>query len=350
VTSGYNNCQRSATDNTTAAANCTRNSTATPASTGKGYVYILNAGTGALIAKIATTAGSNTSPSGLAQIVAQVNSSSVSQRVYGGDLMGNVWRFNISTSAGTSSNTSQALATLVDSSGTAQPVMDRPQVATINGYPVVFLGTGQYLSSSDVGNTNQQSFYAIKDTLGSSSYDNVRNNTGFISLSAVATTCPTGVSSAICSPNSIVRTVTQNTGSTGDSLANKTGWYLDFPSGSGELEFTDPKLVLGTLVFSTSVPKASSSVACAPRNSGSDGDALLYEMNYLNGQAVGTTSNVIATTVGTGIATAPQISQLPNGVVIAKVRLSTGVETTQTIRISAPTTTKRVSWRELISP
>ena len=350
VTSGYNNCQRSATDNTTAAANCTRSNSATPSSTGQGYLYILNAATGAQIAKISTGQGSNTTPSGIAQIVAQVSSSSVSQRVYGGDLLGNVWRFNISTTAGNYSNTAQALASLVDASGNAQPVMDRPQVSTVNGYPVVFLGTGQYLSSNDVGNTKQQSFYAIKDTFGTTSYNNVRNNSGFISLTAVATTCPVGVSSSICSPNSVVRSVTQNNGSSGDSLVNKTGWYLDFASGAGELEFTDPKLVLGTLVFTTSVPKASSSVACAPRNTGSDGDALMYEMNYLNGQAVGTTSNVIATTVGTGIATAPQISQLPNGVVISKVRLSTGVETTQNIRISAPTTTKRVSWRELVSP
>ena len=337
LTSGYNNCPRSSSTN------CTRSGTGN----GLGYLYVLNANTGAQIAStpIPTTAGSASAPSGLAQVIAQVDPSDVTSRIYGGDLLGNLWRFNV----GSAGYSAQLLATLKDSSGNAQPVMSRPQVATVNGSPVVFVGTGRYLSTSDVGSTAQQSFYAIKDPLTATSYGNVRNNTSFISQSASSSTCPTGASIAVCAPGAIVRTVTQNNGNTSSNLINSSGWYLDFPSSSGEIEFTDPKLVLGTLIFSTSVPKASTSVPCAPRSSGSDGDALVYELGYLSGTAIGNAYGVIAVTLGTGIATAPQVSQLANGAVIAKIRLSTGTEYSNPVNISAPTSTKRVAWRELIN-
>ncbi len=345
LTSGYNNCPFAANVNQQ---NCVKNSVGD----GKGYLYVLNAGTGAQIGStpIATSSGSTTAPSGLAQIVAHADSSNVSKRAYGGDLNGNLWRFSL----GTSGYSSNLLTTFVDALGNAQPITSRPQVSTVSGSPVVFVGTGRYLGTNDVGSTLQQSFYAVKDTLASSPsplYSNPRLNSGFISQTATNGTCLAGTSVDICDTGESVRFVTQNGGSPGDSLTTKSGWFLDFPAGSGELDFTDSKLALGVLIFSTSVPRVSTTQACTSSTTGSDGNAISYQLAYMNGGAIGTTTGIIGTSLGTGIATAPLILQLPNGTVIAKYRLSSGQEVSDKIRVgTSGSPTQRVSWRELISP
>ncbi|MDP3699919.1 MAG: PilC/PilY family type IV pilus protein [Hylemonella sp.] len=352
LTSGYNDCPRG----TGAQANCALNGTGD----GQGRLYVLDAGTGAQLtgSPIATGAGSDTNPSGLGQVVAQADSNNVTKRVYAGDLLGNVWRFKLletatpPTTAGANFSVHK-LATLMDGATPAkpQPITVRPQVTTINGYPVVYVGTGRYLGATDVGTSVQNSFYGIKDDLTiTTTYNSPRTYTTFIGQSATDTTCPSGTDVSICKPGQVVRTVTQVTGAASDSLTNMNGWYVDFPAGSNEIAFTDPKLTLGTLAFSTSVPKAPTSETCTSKTGASDGDALAYMLDYLTGGAVGTTSNVIATNIGAGVATAPQIAQLPNGTVIAKFRLSTGQEVSAPLRFNASGgATRRVSWRELVS-
>ncbi|MFC5521478.1 PilC/PilY family type IV pilus protein [Polaromonas jejuensis] len=339
LTSGYDNCPR------TASASCVKNATGN----GQGYLYVLNAATGALInstAAISTTVGSTSTPSGLARIIAQAGSDNVTKRVYGGDLLGNLWRFTI----GSAGYSAQLLATFQDPSGNPQPITSRPQVTTYNGLPLVYVGTGRYLGTSDVGSSLQQTFYAIKDNLGSTSYGNPRaSSTTFISKTAVDGVCPAGTDINICHPGTKVRTVTQNNGTSADSLSTKNGWFVDFPASSGELAFTDPKLVTGTLAFSTSVPTATTSDVCGSSTS-ADPLALDYILDYLTGGAVGTTTGVIAAVLGPGIATAPQIEQLPDRTVIAKYRLSNGQEVPVKLRFGVGTnSTKRVSWRELVT-
>src|SRR5690606_32498731 len=85
-TSGYNNYP----------GGCSANS-----GDGNGHLYVVDAATGAFISKTSTTVngqavGSTTTPSGLAKVNAWINDPSdpVADRVYGGDLLGNVWRFD----------------------------------------------------------------------------------------------------------------------------------------------------------------------------------------------------------------------------------------------------------------
>lgn len=344
LTSGYNNCPR-----TTAAdqLKCVKDGTGD----GVGYLYVLNAATGAQItgSPISTAVGSNTLPSGLAQIAAQADSNNVSRRVYGGDLLGNVWRFNIE--AGNFGV--HQLAILKDSAGAVQPVTVRPQVTTINGSPVVYLGTGQYLGVSDVSRSPapKNSFYAIKDDLTTNpTYNNPRTYTSFIGQLATDGVCPSGTDVSICLPGQVVRLVSQVSGAANSNLTTQNGWFVDFPASAGEIEFTDPKLTLGTLAFSTSIPIAATSAVCTANSGGSEGTAFGYMLDYLTGGTTGTTSGVIATNLGSGVATAPQIAQLPNGTVIAKYRLSTGQEVSVNLRFSASGgSTRRISWRELVS-
>lgn len=316
---------------------------------GNGYLYVINAGTGAAKQKISTGVGGS---SGLSRIIAKGKSvtDNTTTHVYGGDLLGNLWRFTIEAT-GANGYSKQLLATFKDASGTPQPITARPQVTVYKGQTLVFAGTGRYLGTTDVGNTQQQSFYGVKDNVTTTAYTSIRSDGTFIKKTAVDGVCPTGTNIEICDSGTQVRTVSLNTGTAAaDSFDTKNGWFVDFPLNSGELQFTDSKLTRGTLAFSTSVPVASSAAVCGKADA-ADPRAFAYMLDYLTGGAVGTPTGIIATTLGTGIATAPQISQLPDGVVLNKYRLSSGVEVIVKQRYSSSSgsnLTRRISWRELV--
>jgi type IV pilus assembly protein PilY1 len=345
-TSGYDNCPNSATPSATNP--CTEQS---PAGNGQGYLYVLEANKGAVLKTLSTAVGSAATPSGLGKIVAQVDASNVTQRVYGGDLQGNLWRFMVSPTNGWGV---QLLATLVGADGKAQPIMDKPQVTTINTLPVVYVGTGRYLSASDVGlkPPPQNSFYAIKDKLGASGYGNPRTASNFIMMTAVDGLCPTGTDTSICNPGDPVRTLSQTAGKATDTLYNMDGWIVDFPSTAGEIQFTDPKLVLGTITFTTSIPSiVQSDDVCKASASPTEGTSFLYMLDYLSGRAIPGSNGVAGASLGDGIATSPQFSQLQDGSVIITTRMSGGNDVYSTGRFSAQGgSAKRVSWRELIMP
>ena len=147
VTSGYNNANGVLGD-------------------GGGYVYVLDALTGEMKQKIATGVGSATTPSGLAQInnyVDNVDIDNTTLRAYGGDVLGNIWRFDFV--AGTATR----LGTAKDASNNVQPITIRPELAELDGKPFVLVGTGKYLGGSDVTDGQRQSVYGIKDPLTGSS-------------------------------------------------------------------------------------------------------------------------------------------------------------------------------------
>ncbi|MDZ4263263.1 MAG: PilC/PilY family type IV pilus protein, partial [Pseudomonadota bacterium] len=87
-------------------------------------------------------------------------------RVYAGDLLGNLWVFDLKT------NTSRILFTAKDKNGKAQPITSKPsvtvhptQATTGSNRPnmLVMFGTGSYLTSGDLSNSDDQSFYAVWD-------------------------------------------------------------------------------------------------------------------------------------------------------------------------------------------
>ena len=146
VTSGYNNI-----------------SSASNGSDGGGFLYVLNAMTGTIISKMATGAGSSTTPSGLAQINNFVENTFVDNttvRAYGGDLLGNIFRFEFSPTS------VQLIGVAKDPTGTSlQPITTRPEIAELNNLPIIFVGTGRLLGSSDVTDITRQSIYGIVDPL-----------------------------------------------------------------------------------------------------------------------------------------------------------------------------------------
>jgi type IV pilus assembly protein PilY1 len=252
VTSGYNNVS--------------------PGS-GKGYLYVLNAGTGAIISKIFTTgAGTTSTPSGLAKIAAWNDEppGNASTYVYGGDLLGNVWRFNIndaSTTATIGTGSVIKFATLYsDVGGTnPQPITTTPTLTKIAGSRVIIIGTGKYLEVGDLTTTQTQTEYAIKDD-NSGTFINPRN-------SLVQQTMATNI---IAGTRSIPSAMPVN-------WFTGRGWFVDMPE-SGERQNLDSQLVLGTLVVATIVPSNS---VCT-----SGGHGWINFLNYATGGSVQATGLV----------------------------------------------------------
>lgn len=218
---------------------------------GQGYLYVRNALTGAHIARIGTGAGDAATPSGLAKISNYADDptrNNTSVYVYGGDILGNVWRFNINN------NTVLKLATLKDSSGTAQPVTAAPELGIAYGRRLVFIGTGKYLEKSDLENTQRQTLYAIKD-------DNLATTLVNPRLSLVQQTLTTSGATRTASQNEM-------------DFRTDPGWFIDLPD-SGERIHVEPILDSGLLIAPSTVP---SNTVCSP-----GGYGWLNYFNYLSG-------------------------------------------------------------------
>ncbi len=134
---------------------------------GKGFLYILDAKTGQLLQKVGTGVGSSVTPSGFAHIAGYSISFDefTVEQVYGGDLLGNVWRFDVSSPTANPYPAPLKIAELKDSLANPQPVTTAPRVeVSLNGITRwVFVGSGRLLDYTDMGNTQTQTMYAFKD-------------------------------------------------------------------------------------------------------------------------------------------------------------------------------------------
>jgi len=317
--------------------------------TGHGILWVLNARTGAVIKKIDTGVGSASAtvtgcstapcPSGLAKISVWVDSatSNTATQVYGGDLFGNLWRFDISAltaSGGTA--TTQLLATLSsDASGTRQPITSRPELGYTSSSHVVFVGTGAYLGVSDISTTQVQTMYAIKDPLTGSStttalYSNPRTNV----CGSASTSCFVQVT---LTDSSGVRTATSSVTA---NFKTMNGWFADQPE-SGERINTDATLQLGTLAYVSNIP--STTGACSV-----GGTSYLNYVNFATGLAVSGASNE-GVLLSTGLSSSAVLALTTSGKVVAYTKSSDGSTTTTTVPTSSSSTgTRRLTWRELI--
>jgi type IV pilus assembly protein PilY1 len=136
---------------------------------------------------------------------------------------------------------------------------------------------------------------------------------------------------------------------------SKNGWYMDFPTG-GERSSTDPTLALGTLLFTTITPQASTVSACGSATGSSA--SFLYALDYLTGGPVDGASGVIGISLGSGIATRPVVIEQADGTVRALIRTSSGaagdgtdlgntISITPKVKQTGAAGTRRVSWRVL---
>lgn len=304
--------------------------------TGLGYLYVLDAYTGAAKtgSPIATTAGSATTPSGLAPINAWLDSNrdNTARRVYAGDLLGNVWRFDINA------GTVAPVVRLQTSSTTPQPITVRPELGSVtyNGtaYPVVMVGTGRYLHANDVSDTALQSVYAIRDKLDSTGWGDVRSSTNLVAKSVTTSGSGTG----------LTRTATSNTKV---DWSTKAGWVFDLrPSSTatpeGERVNTRMQVAYSTLVVAGNIPSAAESCRAA------GGSSWLYYFTLADGY-----TEVAPMFQGNAMVSGVSIVYDASGRAIVITSTSDGKTVRQNQHPTSPPAStgglRRVSWRELVN-
>ena len=318
VTSGYNNVRGAGL-----------------AGDGLGYLYVLDAITGNIIYKIATTDGSPATPSGLAQINAYIEDGSINNaavRVYGGDMLGNIWRFDVNDTQAPSGREATLLGQATSAAGTPQPITTRPELAELNGKPFVFVGTGRLLGASDFGDSSAQSVYGISDKLaGTPVYSNLRAALKplILNQSGNERTTACTASAAVC--------------------ARTDGWVIDLPD-AGERVNIDMKLVVSTLTFASNVPQSS---ACD-----AGGYSWFNQVDFATGNVVGgaASGNVVSTRINDGLIVGYGVSRNESGTYDANVR-TTGSGGSNPVcpdckkkKVDVEPllpTGKRISWREI---
>jgi len=228
------------------------------------------------------TSGSN----GIAQVTpSDLDADGIVDYVYGGDLSGNMWRFDLTSSTASNWGVTNYTST-TGATGTGHPLYTTPSGQPITSAPVVALvqsttgnprvivafGTGE-LTSVQTNNspatyvTGTQAMYGIWD------WDmNAWNNLGSTPLqylTTYATTTGTSSLQAQTIGSATVgtdRTVTSlsvcwsgSAGCTGSSA--KLGWYINLP-GTNEQIIYDGIYAYGEFVVNTTIPP--SATTCSP--------------------------------------------------------------------------------------
>ena len=259
---------------------------------GNGHVFVVDATTGELLEDIetytsgTTQAGSTSTPSGLAKLNAWIDDAAlpIADRLYGGDMLGNVWRIDFDNNYAPDGKEAVLLAQLKDGSNNPQPITTKPELAVVPSSPgqkpIVLVGTGKYLGTGDMSDKSQQSIYALKDSLLSTGISDVRGST----VKARTLTETTGAANGSLAGRTI-RTVS------GDNVnwSSDDGWRLDLNPGNsspGERVNVDMSLQFNILTVAANVPVAS---ACDV-----GGYAFLYFLDINTGKHLITASENMA--------------------------------------------------------
>ena len=220
--------------------------------------------------KLDTEAGTTASPNGLATATpVDVDGDHIADYIYAGDLLGNLWKFDVSSPNTADWKIAFGLATpeplfnATDSLGNPQPITVRPEVGRTpfgNGI-MVYFGTGKFLENSDVSNSiPTQSFYGILD-----------ENQPVTSRTSLKQQTVTG---EYIFNGEAVRTTT-NALITDQDL----GWYLDLP-GAGERNVSESLLRGGRIIFVT--------MSAAGDSCSSGGESWLMELDAYHGSRLNT--------------------------------------------------------------
>lgn len=271
---------------------------------GNGYFFILDAATGTLLKKVGPVGGNIGSASnqvGMAHVTAFVKDRRdfVADAAYAGDLMGNVWRLDLTNAdSGTFPDATQ-FAKLISPSGGNQPITVSPVVevdqSTSKRY--VFVGTGRLLADSDISSTQQQTFYAIVDGTASAFY--------------TSSTLP---SLAGGFPIKRISMVDNSTGTSGISTSaaalQPMGYYVDLGFGDSGIAYrinTEIATSAGIVAFAANLTSGDVCNANASHRG--------YAMTYGKGKTVLTPTSLVAGknySSGSGLITTVTIYKKPD--------------------------------------
>lgn len=236
------------------------------ASSGKPVLFVVDIQTGEVIGRISPSGGGYALRNGLMNIaaVAANNTNRIVDTVYGGDMQGNLWKFDLRDADPANWTVAYGGAPVFTATrnGVAQPITGGFEVtrAAGRGYNILF-GTGQYFASDDnavSSNSPINSLYSV--------WDNLSTTVG--SRSDL-------VAQEITLGSDGYRYVSKNA----VSYVSKRGWYVDLIVGGtvdGERFIGNPRIQSGAVYFNTYVP---GQAVCG----GGGGVNWRYALNLLTG-------------------------------------------------------------------
>jgi len=236
----------------------------------KAHLYIVDIKTGALVRDI--TAGNGT-PNGLSTpLAADRDGDGTVDTVYAGDMLGNLWKFDLS---GTWPN---SVSTPLFKAASGQPIFARPNalLAPNNAGVLVIFGTGKFFEkekdgfgNDDLNDKTVQSFYGVLD-------DGNMNVTRDDLVEQTISRASAGVGTY---EGSELRYVSNNP----VDYATHRGFYIDLKVGNkaeGERVTFQPTVLMDYIIFSTLVPDTTPENPCdASTTSG-----WVYQVTLSGGQ------------------------------------------------------------------
>ena len=249
-----------------------------------------------------TGTGSPTNPNGIAYATsADLDGDNITDYVYAGDNLGNVWRFDLTSSNpldwGVShygQTTPTPLFTATSTGATFQPITTAVQVAGtyMSGqlYTIIMFGTGAQTPQTNAAAiqyaTGTQSVYGIWDwnmtawNRGRTTIHGVQIPASMTPLAALST--PLTITRSSLQPQTVTSTTAGATGSSisgyrsvssngvcwqGSAICTPSttdtmmGWYMDLP-GTNEQVIYNPVIFQGALVLNTTIPPSAVQNQC----------------------------------------------------------------------------------------
>lgn len=187
---------------------------------------------------------------GLSAVALLPNALGQVEYAYAGDLAGNLWKFNLSSTSSTDWSSEKIFTAQFTSGGQTypQPITGAPTLglnALKNNAPMIYFGTGKYFETGDNGSPAlpRQSFYALADTGVTITKASLHQKTIEQASGAKKRTI-----------NGERSTDTNGVVTSDVNWTTKQGWYLDFAVVNGERVITKPLLAFDRLIFTTFIP------------------------------------------------------------------------------------------------
>lgn len=262
---------------------------------GVASLLVVSLETGAVIKEI--VAESANGANGLSSVKLKVNASNVVQAAYGGDLLGHMWKFDLSSTTPSSWSVAfSGLPLFTAPGGATQPITAQPTLVTNStSGKMVYFGTGKLNETTDKTTTDAQGFYAIWDADGGAGNYTTAN------LQA----------QSIAGFTTVGTTQYMTTSTTTTNYTSLKGWYLPLVSGTkltGQRVIYPATYSSGNILFTTA--GVDTTDPCSSQGSG-----YLVILDALNGRML--TSPAIDTT-GDGQVTSADL-------VMSGIYISTGI-------------------------
>ncbi|QKZ06809.1 pilus assembly protein [Pseudomonas eucalypticola] len=286
---------------------------------GVASLFVVNLATGALIKEI--VAESSNGSNGLSSVKLKVNASNVVQAAYGGDLLGHMWKFDLSSTSTASWAVAFSGSPLFTAPGGAtQPITAQPLLVTNStSGKMVYFGTGKLLETTDKTTTDSEAFYAVWDA------DNATGNYTVSNLQAQA------VTGTYTSGSSQYLTTTSNV----TDYTSQKGWYIPLVYGTlltGNRVIYQAAYTSGRVIFTTA--DIDTTDPCSSQGSG-----YIIELDALNGSLL---SYPVLDTNGDGSVNASDTR-------VSGLYISTGIPDLNAIVSVAATSTTAASQRKIVN-